>query len=118
MRINVSQKIVDLSGNDLPMSQDGPPWRVGNVLSIALLSAGAHTLTGARAGQPVEQHEDRLRLAREIHDALTDHSNGLEDESVIVDFPIELCAALKVDVAREFGALIGGQVIPILNGST
>lgn len=108
MKIDVSKKILGLSGEDIPSSADkpdAPPLTLAIVFTNALLAAPP------QQGIPYapEQTVARYGLALTIRDAL-------KDDEPEIDITADMAVLLKADVNRCYGPIVAGQVLPLLDG--
>lgn len=115
MRINVTQVLNDLEGQPLISNpQETPdkhkPWTVGTIMINCALGAPAQNQS-----YTPEQQIERYQLALEVQNLLSARRDGLEDDQFI-NVTAEMAARLKLDVARSFAPIVGGQVLPLFDG--
>lgn len=115
MNINIARTLINLDGTPLLVDpaareENRQIWTVGSVFITCLLSAPPAGQTYAPADSV-----SRYQLALDIQNMLSLIRDGIEgDEEVAVT--VEMAVKLKADIARMFGPLVGGQVIPLLDG--
>lgn len=112
MRLNVNLELKNLDGTTLKEG-DNKIWTVGEVLKMASLCSPANSQNPYSSDEQVM----RFQFAFAVYTAETAFKNGfLEENNITVDVTAELAAKLKTDIARLFGPLVGGQIIPLLDG--
>lgn len=115
MNINIARTLSNLDGTPLLVDSNAPAdaqqiWTVGAVFITCLLSAPI-----PNQPYPPADNVARYQLALEIQNMLSLIRDGIEgDEEVAVT--AEIAVKLKLDIARLFGPLVAGQVIPLLDG--
>lgn len=112
MRIDVTIELKDFTGSLL--REGDKVWTVGEVLKAASMCA---PINSNQAPYSSDEQIKRYQFAFSIHNA-EDRARGgrLDEESITVEVTAEMAAKLKIDIARLFGPIIAGQVLPLLDG--
>ncbi len=98
MKINIKLVLCDLDNVALK-DETGKPLTLGHVLNVCALSAPSIGQTYTQDIQ-VKRYQLAISLSK-------------EDE---VDIDAATAAILKEDVARLYGPIVAGQVLPMLDG--
>ena len=113
MKINIRTMIKDLKGENISNGGTGPappagwpPLTYGDVFQQVLLSASYPQ----GSSYTPEQSVARYVLAIAVEKAKSPDQDGE------IEVSAEMAAILKVDVARSYGPIVAGQILPALDG--
>lgn len=107
MQIDVNATINDFDGNPFPLNPNEPdkaPMRLADVLTTALMAPAHPPGSSYPAAQAIKRYDMALAVHRSRVSGIT------------IDIDAEMAALLKNDIARLYGPMVVGQVLPILDG--